>query len=123
MPRSQTGRGFVRGGLATLAVVAGLASGPVAYAQSPDDIAAGRQLFLQKGNCQSCHGWAGDGCAAIGSPSLRSQIVARRICCAAAGTRADRRMAAHRIGRTDCPAWVNRPGNASSLAWRLITSP
>src|SRR5436189_767186 len=66
MPRSQTGQGFVRagivrGGLATLAVVAGLASGPVAYAQSADDIAAGRQLFLQKANCQACHGWAGDG--------------------------------------------------------------
>jgi cbb3-type cytochrome c oxidase subunit III len=59
--RSQTGQGFVRGGLAALAVLAGLASAPVAYAQSPDDIAAGRQLFLQKGNCQSCHGWAGDG--------------------------------------------------------------
>ena len=42
-----------------LAVVAGLASGPVAYAQSADDIAAGRQLFLQKGNCQACHGEKG----------------------------------------------------------------
>ena len=30
-------------------------------AQSPDDIRAGQQLFLQKANCQACHGWAGDG--------------------------------------------------------------
>jgi mono/diheme cytochrome c family protein len=25
------------------------------------DIAEGMRLFQQKGNCQSCHGWAGDG--------------------------------------------------------------
>jgi Cytochrome C oxidase, cbb3-type, subunit III len=35
----------------------------VARAQAPDpaDIAAGMRLFRQKGNCQACHGWAGDG--------------------------------------------------------------
>jgi hypothetical protein len=27
----------------------------------PADIAEGMRLFQQKGNCQSCHGWAGDG--------------------------------------------------------------
>src|ERR1700690_2561564 len=27
----------------------------------PSDIAEGMRLFQQKGNCQSCHGWAGDG--------------------------------------------------------------
>ena len=32
-----------------------------ASAQDPSDIAAGMSLFLQKGNCQACHGWAGDG--------------------------------------------------------------
>lgn len=32
-----------------------------ACAQTPDDIAAGMSLFLQKGDCQACHGWAGDG--------------------------------------------------------------
>jgi hypothetical protein len=34
-----------------------------ARAQAPDpaDIAAGLRLFQQKGNCQACHGWAGDG--------------------------------------------------------------
>jgi len=36
---------------------------PTAPAQTPDpaDIAAGMRLFRQKGNCQACHGWAGDG--------------------------------------------------------------
>src|SRR5258705_13273546 len=28
---------------------------------SASDIADGLRLFLQKGNCQACHGWAGDG--------------------------------------------------------------
>ncbi|MEO8052028.1 MAG: cytochrome c [Acidobacteriota bacterium] len=27
----------------------------------PADIAEGMRLFQQKGNCQTCHGWAGDG--------------------------------------------------------------
>src|SRR5256884_1008521 len=27
----------------------------------PADLAAGMRLFHQKGNCQACHGWAGDG--------------------------------------------------------------
>lgn len=27
----------------------------------PSDIAEGMRLFEQKGNCQACHGWAGDG--------------------------------------------------------------
>ena len=58
MLKSGTGQGMVRAALAIAAVLAG---GSVAFAQSADDIAAGRQLFLQKGNCQACHGWAGDG--------------------------------------------------------------
>jgi hypothetical protein len=33
---------------------------PVA-AQDASDIAEGARLYRQKGNCQSCHGWAGDG--------------------------------------------------------------
>src|SRR5436190_22572848 len=34
-----------------------------ARAQPPDaaDIAEGMRIFLQKGNCQACHGWAADG--------------------------------------------------------------
>jgi mono/diheme cytochrome c family protein len=27
----------------------------------PSDVADGMRLFQQKGNCQACHGWAGDG--------------------------------------------------------------
>lgn len=30
-------------------------------AQDASDITEGGRLFRQKGNCQSCHGWAGDG--------------------------------------------------------------
>jgi len=37
------------------------ALGTVARAQSPEDIAAGLRIFTQKGDCQACHGWAGDG--------------------------------------------------------------
>jgi len=47
----------------TFAVLAGTlfaAPLPVA-AQDASDIAEGARLFRQKGNCQSCHGWAGDG--------------------------------------------------------------
>jgi Cytochrome C oxidase, cbb3-type, subunit III len=32
-----------------------------AQSADPDDVAAGMRLFRQKGNCQTCHGWAGDG--------------------------------------------------------------
>ena len=55
----------MRGTGVTLAVLAGvLFVAPVHLAaQTPDasDIAEGARLFRQKGNCQSCHGWAGDG--------------------------------------------------------------
>jgi Cytochrome C oxidase, cbb3-type, subunit III len=46
--------------LAIAVVMLGIAA---ARAQSADpaDIADGMRLFRQKGNCQSCHGWAGDG--------------------------------------------------------------
>lgn len=47
-------------GLATLAAtVASVAT--IACAADAGDIAEGRDLFMQKGNCQGCHGWAGDG--------------------------------------------------------------
>jgi hypothetical protein len=45
---------------AIIALGAALQAAP-ARAQTPDDIAAGMRLFRQKGNCQACHGWAGDG--------------------------------------------------------------
>ena len=32
-----------------------------AHTPEASDIAEGARLFRQKGNCQSCHGWAGDG--------------------------------------------------------------
>ena len=46
-----------------IAFVGGLLVAPAAHAQVPDasDIAEGMRLFLQKGNCQACHGWAADG--------------------------------------------------------------
>src|SRR5215470_3685028 len=46
------------------ATLGGVLFAPVPLAaQTPDasDIAEGARLFRQKGNCQSCHGWAGDG--------------------------------------------------------------
>src|ERR1700745_2602172 len=53
-----------RGGvmLAALALVLFAVTAHVS-AQPPDasDIAEGARLFRQKGNCQACHGWAGDG--------------------------------------------------------------
>ena len=44
-----------------LVALAGFAAPATAQAPDPADIAAGMRLFRQKGNCQACHGWAGDG--------------------------------------------------------------
>ena len=33
----------------------------VAHAADAGDIAEGMRLYMQKGNCQACHGWSGDG--------------------------------------------------------------
>ena len=46
-----------------IAIVTGLVAGHGVRAQSPDpaDLAEGMRLYQQKGNCQACHGWAGDG--------------------------------------------------------------
>jgi hypothetical protein len=48
--------------LAVIAAAVLVSTLPLA-AQTPDasDVAEGARLFRQKGNCQSCHGWAGDG--------------------------------------------------------------
>src|SRR5262249_899543 len=43
------------------ALLAALVLACAARAQSADDLADGMRLYLQKGNCQACHGWAGDG--------------------------------------------------------------
>jgi len=47
----------------SVAIVAQLIVGLEAHAQTADaeDIAAGMRIFRQKGDCQACHGWAGDG--------------------------------------------------------------
>ena len=49
--------------MSSAALFAVLATVPPARAQSPDAavVADGMRLFLEKGNCQACHGWAGDG--------------------------------------------------------------
>ena len=47
------------GGVALLALV--LAAAARAQTPDPADIADGMRIFQQKGNCQACHGWAGDG--------------------------------------------------------------
>jgi mono/diheme cytochrome c family protein len=36
-------------------------AGVEAQSPSPEDVAAGLRIFRQKGDCQACHGWAGDG--------------------------------------------------------------
>jgi hypothetical protein len=48
---------------AGIAAILALLCGSFACAQAadPSDIAEGGRLFRQKANCQSCHGWAGDG--------------------------------------------------------------
>jgi mono/diheme cytochrome c family protein len=55
-------------GLAGLIAVLALSTSrgafvPAAHAQTadPSDVAEGMRLYVQKGDCQSCHGWAGDG--------------------------------------------------------------
>src|ERR1700719_114559 len=48
----------------TIMAAAFVASGAQGQEQQPpnaSDIAEGMRLFQQKGNCQACHGWAGDG--------------------------------------------------------------
>jgi hypothetical protein len=47
--------------LTTLAMLGNLMAPATARAADAGSIAEGRTLFLEKGNCQGCHGWAGDG--------------------------------------------------------------
>jgi cytochrome c553 len=46
-----------------MSVAIALAAAPASRTQTVDagDIAEGMSLYQQKGNCQACHGWAGDG--------------------------------------------------------------
>src|SRR5262245_62291546 len=43
------------------AAAAMVEQGGQAQAPAPEDVAAGMRIFRQKGDCQACHGWAGDG--------------------------------------------------------------
>jgi len=55
-------RGAVVAGLAVLLSAAvGSTRGVAQQPPSPEDVAAGLRIFRQKGDCQACHGWAGDG--------------------------------------------------------------
>jgi mono/diheme cytochrome c family protein len=50
--------------VASVVVGGGLLVAPSARAQAPldaSDLADGMRLYQQKGNCQACHGWGGDG--------------------------------------------------------------
>ena len=44
-----------------LVLLAPRAPGQQQQPPDPSDVADGMRLFEQKGNCQACHGWAGDG--------------------------------------------------------------
>jgi mono/diheme cytochrome c family protein len=50
---------------AAVAMALPLLIGPAAHAQAPapdpQDVAEGMRIYRQKGDCQTCHGWAADG--------------------------------------------------------------
>ena len=54
-------RSLRRIGAVTLAFVACSGLVTAAHAADAENIGAGMELFLHKGNCQACHGWSGDG--------------------------------------------------------------
>jgi hypothetical protein len=65
-PRKHSrGRRFLSGAPVAVAILAAAFVTPVVQSQEqkldPSDVADGMRLFQQKGNCQACHGWAGDG--------------------------------------------------------------
>ena len=51
----------LRAGLMATALLGFPHSATLALAADASDIADGQQLFMQKGGCAGCHGWAGDG--------------------------------------------------------------
>src|SRR5437763_521378 len=51
----------VRVAIVAVAMVVAGAQGQEQSSPSASDLADGMRLFQQKGNCQACHGWAGDG--------------------------------------------------------------
>src|SRR5690349_2317284 len=52
---------FFLGAAVAAAFVASGAQGQEQTPLSASDLAEGMRLYQQKGNCQACHGWAGDG--------------------------------------------------------------
>src|SRR5712691_13299739 len=60
VPLRLPSRALVRLGVVSMLV---LSSVPATRPEGvdPADITYGAQLYRQKGNCQACHGWAGDG--------------------------------------------------------------
>ena len=60
MPRQLTALSTSVAAIA-IVVVSMMTSSVTAQAPDASDIAEGMRLYQQKGNCQACHGWAGDG--------------------------------------------------------------
>src|SRR6188508_2286979 len=48
-------------GVAAILAAAAYAQAPAPPPADAADVAEGMRLYLQKGDCQACHGWAGDG--------------------------------------------------------------
>src|SRR5947199_10831116 len=66
VPKQSMLQRFLSSGVVAVAIVASAsvslpAEGQDSQPPSASDIADGMRLYQQKGNCQTCHGWAGDG--------------------------------------------------------------
>ncbi len=48
-------------------------------ARTDDDFAVGRRIFLEKADCQYCHGWAGDGAGQGQSPGGAANLRQSRL--------------------------------------------
>src|SRR6266516_1075492 len=64
--KQSTLRRFLSSGAVAVVIAASVfvslpAEGQDSQPPSASDIADGMRLYQQKGNCQACHGWAGDG--------------------------------------------------------------
>jgi mono/diheme cytochrome c family protein len=54
-------RAAVAVAIIAMGMVVGVVQGQEQSSPNASDLADGMRLFQQKGNCQACHGWAGDG--------------------------------------------------------------
>src|SRR6059058_760388 len=66
VPKQSMLQRFLSSGVVAVAIVASAsvslpAEGQDSQPPSASDVADGMRLYQQKGNCQACHGWAGDG--------------------------------------------------------------